>query len=36
MIELPIVNSAILTCPFCGSKTIFCLTDYQAKKCENG
>lgn len=35
MIELPIINQAILTCPFCGSTTIVCLTKYESKTCEN-
>ncbi len=36
MIELPVLNKPILICPFCGSKTIVCLTQYDTKTCENG
>lgn len=36
VIENNLQNSAVLQCPFCGSKTVFCLTQYQVKKCENG
>lgn len=35
MIKLPVINGAVLVCPFCGSTTIVCLTIYDTKKCEN-